>query len=357
MSTLKVRNPRCRLAEMGLGMDGSLRMAALLGLPQFLADHGLDPDVEIRRTGCDPTLFQNPENIIEFAAVGRLLDHMATVTGCPCPGFELTRHLGLEVFGVLGEVMRLAPDPGTALNTLIRAFHLHDRGAIPFLLTVAGKATFGYTIYCPDIPGVNQIYDGALAICQNILTELAGPDWKASEVRFVRGTPGDIGPYRRHFHTKLLFGAEQAAIVFSPDYLVRPIAGANPAAYAKALKELEHMDEASGSFLASKVLRVLRRQFISSAGPDGIDLQKVAWIFTMHPRTLNRRLRAEGTTFAALLAEARYEIARQLLRDTELQISDISYLLGYAHSASFNKAFRRWSGMTTTLWRASHTID
>ena len=357
MSTLKVRNPQCRLAELGLVMDGSLRMAALLGLPQFLADHGLDPDAEIRRTGCDSTLFQNPENTIDFTAVGRLLDHTATVTGCPCTGFELTRHQGLDVFGVLGNAMRLAPDLGTALNTLIRAFHLHDRGAIPFLETAAGKATFGYTIYCPDIPGVNQIYDGALAICQNFLTELAGRDWRASEVRLVCETPGDIGPYRRHFRTKMLFGAEQAAIVFPSAYLARPLADANPAAYAKALKDLERMDEASGSFLASKVLRVLRRHLVSSAGPDGIDLQKVAWIFAMHPRTLNRRLRDERTTFAALLAKARYEIARQLLRDTQLRISEISYLLGYAHSASFDKAFRRWSGMTSTSWRASHGED
>jgi AraC-like DNA-binding protein len=65
-------------------------------------------------------------------------------------------------------------------------------------------------------------------------------------------------------------------------------------------------------------------------------------------------LRAEGTTFSALLAEVRYEVALQLLRDTHLQIRDIALVLGYSDSASFNHAFRRWSGTTSTGWRASH---
>jgi AraC-like DNA-binding protein len=216
---------------------------------------------------------------------------------------------------------------------------------------------FGYTIYCSDVPGINHIYDGALAICQNFFIELAGSDWKASEVRFVRAKPKDLNPYRRHFRTKLLFGAEQAAIVFASADLSRQLPNADPRAYKKALKELESMEEASGTVFTSKVLHVLRRKFISGAGSDGIDLPKVAWIFSMHPRTLNRRLRAEGTTFAALMTKARHEIARQLLRDTQLQISDISYLLGYAHSTSFDKAFHRWSGISPRSWRASHEKD
>lgn len=191
-----------------------------------------------------------------------------------------------------------------------------------------------------------------MAICQNFIAELVAPDWKAIEVRLVRETPSDIRPYRRHFRTKLRFGAEQAAVIFPAADLARPLADANPVAYAVAREELERMDAASNVSLASKILRVLHRQFISSAGPDGITLQQVARIFMMHPRTLNRRLQAEGATFNQLLAEARYDIARQLLRDTRLQVTEISYLLGYAHTASFDKAFRRWSGTTSSAWRA-----
>ena len=334
-------------------MDGSLRMAALLGLPQFLADHGLDPDAEIRRTGCDPALFKDPENTIDFTAIGRLFEHTVAVTGHSFPGFELTRHLGLDVLGLPGKAIRFAPDLGTALSTLIRAFHLHDRGAIPFLRTNHQEATFGYTIHITDVPGVNHIYDGALAIAQNVFTELIGANWRAREVHFVRGKPAKIHPYRQHFRTQLVFDAEQALIVFPFADLARPVATANPSAFLKAQEELERMDELIGDGLTSKVLRLLHRHFVAGAGPEGIDLQKAASILVMHPRTLNRRLQAEGTTFRDLVAESRFVIARQLLRDTHLKIADISFLLGYAQTACFDRAFKRWSGLTSTRWRDS----
>ena len=100
--------------------------------------------------------------------------------------------------------------------------------------------------------------------------------------------------------------------------------------------------------------RLLNRMLISGSAPGGIDLRGIAQFFTLHPRTLNRRLRAEGTTFSALLVEARFKIARQLLRDTRLQTTEIAYILGYADTASFDHAFRRWSGTTATKWRSSN---
>ena len=91
-------------------------MAVLLGLPRLLSDHGLDPDAVIRGMGCDPALFQDPDNIIAFSAVGRLLAHTSTVSSCRYPGIEIGRHLGLDVIGPVGRAARLAPNVGTALN-------------------------------------------------------------------------------------------------------------------------------------------------------------------------------------------------------------------------------------------------
>jgi AraC-like DNA-binding protein len=356
MSSSKARNTMspCRLAEFGLATDGMLRMAPILGLPRLLAEHGLDPDAEIRANGCDPALFLDPDNTISFTAVGRLLERTAKVTGCTYPGLALGRHLGPEVLGTLGRTVRHAPNVGTALRTLSLDLHLHDRGAVLSLLEGKREAIFGYTLYCQDVPGTEHIYDAALAIAKNVVQELAGPDWKATEVRLNREQPKDIGPYRRHFGARLRFGTAHSVIVFPAADLARPLAGANPSAYAAGLRELDSMDAERGGGLASKVRRVLRRLLVTGSGADGADLRAVARLFALHPRTLNRRLRAEGTTFSALLAEVRYDVALQLLRDTHLQTRDIAFVLGYSDSASFNHAFRRWSGTTSTAWRASH---
>ena len=83
-------------------------------------------------------------------------------------------------------------------------------------------------------------------------------------------------------------------------------------------------------------------------------LAEVSKLFSIHPRTLNRRLRDQGTSFKALIDAMRYDMARQLLRDTRLPAAEIAAALDYSEPAAFNRAFRRWSGMAPLAWRAVH---
>ena len=48
----------------------------------------------------------------------------------------------------------------------------------------------------------------------------------------------------------------------------------------------------------------------------------------------------------------RRELALHHLRDAQPPISEIAYLLGFAEAASFNRAFRRWTGRTPSEYRA-----
>jgi AraC-like DNA-binding protein len=70
----------------------------------------------------------------------------------------------------------------------------------------------------------------------------------------------------------------------------------------------------------------------------------------MHPRTLNRRLKAESTTFRALLGNARFLVARQLLMGTNMNATRVAMALGYADLSAFTYAFRQWSGSTPNSW-------
>ena len=72
----------------------------------------------------------------------------------------------------------------------------------------------------------------------------------------------------------------------------------------------------------------------------------------MHPRTLNRRLRAERTTFRKLLNKARFDTARQLLAGTRMDVSGISGALGYAETSGFTHAFHHMAGTSPAEWRA-----
>jgi AraC-like DNA-binding protein len=77
----------------------------------------------------------------------------------------------------------------------------------------------------------------------------------------------------------------------------------------------------------------------------------IAGALAMHRRTLNRRLRAAGTTFQQVLDEVRYAVARELLEQSSIPMHDVAAALGYASLAPFMRAFRRWSGASPGDWR------
>ena len=69
------------------------------------------------------------------------------------------------------------------------------------------------------------------------------------------------------------------------------------------------------------------------------------------PRTLQRRLAAEGLSHQELLDATRREAAQRQLEDSTLSINELSYLLGYSEPAAFHRAFRRWFGVTPQAFR------
>jgi AraC-like DNA-binding protein len=75
-------------------------------------------------------------------------------------------------------------------------------------------------------------------------------------------------------------------------------------------------------------------------------LQDLAATLHVHPRTLGRRLEAEGMSFRALADDVRRRLALDLLADPDATIDCVAGRLGYADAASFSRAFKRWTGET-----------
>jgi AraC-like DNA-binding protein len=71
----------------------------------------------------------------------------------------------------------------------------------------------------------------------------------------------------------------------------------------------------------------------------------------MHPRTLQRRLAAEGTTFEAIVDSARRSAALRLLTQTDVPMSQVALMVELAGPPSLTRACRRWFGRTPTQVR------
>jgi AraC-like DNA-binding protein len=189
--------------------------------------------------------------------------------------------------------------------------------------------------------------DGALAVMLNIMQSLCGPGWKPSQVTLAHRKPDDVEPFRRLFRAPLLFDAEQNALVFLAEWLTYRLPVDDPELRRQLTKQIKALEARHRDSFPDQVRSVLRAALLT----DRSDADDIASLFSIHRRTLNRRLNEDGISFKDLVEEQRFEIARQSLLDTDLQVGDVAALLGYADASAFTRAFRRWSGTAPAEWR------
>jgi AraC-like DNA-binding protein len=79
----------------------------------------------------------------------------------------------------------------------------------------------------------------------------------------------------------------------------------------------------------------------------------VARSLATSPRTLQRQLQAEGTTFQTVLTGTREHLARHYLTHSAMTTGEIAYLLAYDDTNSFYRAFRTWTGTTPDTVRTA----
>lgn len=114
---------------------------------------------------------------------------------------------------------------------------------------------------------------------------------------------------------------------------------------------VDQLRSGQGSGLLTEDLRrVLRTELLRNT----CSAATVAHLFSMHRRTMSRHLRTEGLAFRHIANEIRFEIARELLDNTDMALSQIAAVLRYSELSAFTRAFRRWSGQTPSTWRTSH---
>lgn len=330
----------------------TVRIASVSAIPAVLRQFGVDPQPLLQQAGLDVALFDDPEGIISFAARSRLVQLCVECTGCRHFGLLVGAQNGLQTLGLLGLLMKYSPDVRCALRSLVSHLHLHGRGGMTSLTEDQGedhgRAVLVYQIDLPRSVATDQIGDGSVAFMFNILRELCGPGWLPQEARFAHRRPKDFEPYRRLLQAPLRFDAPHYELVFDADDLSLRLPRHDPALHRYLQQQIDRLEAEQADDLPRQVRMALRQAFADRR----YGAERIAPLFAMHVRTLHRRLRDCGTGFRALVDETRFEMARQLLRDSARDPLQIAELLGYADAGAFARAFRRWSGVTPSQWRA-----
>jgi AraC-like DNA-binding protein len=171
----------------------------------------------------------------------------------------------------------------------------------------------------------------------------------SAAVCFRHAAPDYVDEYQRIFQGPIEFEAANNLLILDENCLA--LSPENPddrlhqllMKYADA--SVNHLPVTSS--VAHRVVEEIKRTL-----QDGeLTSESIANRLCMSPRTLHRRLSEENTSFAKLRDQLRCELAQSMLRNAELTITDITYLLGFSQPSAFNRAFKRWTGLTPQLFR------
>ena len=329
----------------------TLRVGGASEILAVLDSFGVDPREVLNEAGIDPAMFDNPGNIITYAARDRLFKHCVAKTGCQHFGLLVGQRMDLPSFGLVGLLMKTSPTVGDALRSLVNFLHLHSQGAVATLGQDGDLAVLAYDAFESGLEATDQTGDGAVAMMLNMLRTLCGPDFRPKEASFAHRRPDDIEVFRKLFRAPLYFDAEHYALVFSRDWLDDCPPGADNELQQLVRMKIDDLEAKHSLDLPDQVRSVLRSALMTGHCSE----EQIAVLFSMHSHTLSRRLKADGTSFHELVDECRFEIARQMLENTSLSVAQIGAALCYSRSSSFIRAFRRWSDTTPAEWRATNS--
>jgi AraC-like DNA-binding protein len=157
-----------------------------------------------------------------------------------------------------------------------------------------------------------------------------------------------VGEELRTMAATIRFGMPHDAVVLDRWQLDAPTLHPMP--------ELRGAFEALADELSSGARNGFRRRTRDVAASElrsgRLSMNSAATALGVSPSTLRRKLQGERTTFREIVDEVRCDLAERYLLDPGRSIGEISALLGFSYVAAFNKAFRRWKGVSPSEHRA-----
>lgn len=329
--------------------DYLVRASALTGIRATIEELGGDADGLLQRLGLEAVAV-DPDSWISYPGFLMLLDEASRATGCPHFGLRLSQHQDVGILGALGFVIQQAPDLRTALRELITHFSFHNQGADISLHVDGGLASWQFSCKLEGELPTWQQEDLVAGIGVDLMRRLWRPDWAPRAVYFSHGEADDLRPYRERFRCPVHFNWPLATMVFDAALLEAPIDRASPDLHHLLERYLDELRSAHPDDLHGKV-RYLIQQAMSTGD---CSIERVAATLALNKRTLQRRLKAEGTSFKDLLEEVRFNSARKYLRESNGSLTTLADMLCYSDLSAFSNAFRQRFGVSPRAWKRQH---
>jgi AraC-like DNA-binding protein len=191
----------------------------------------------------------------------------------------------------------------------------------------------------------------ALAQCLRGLERLAGQRIAPIEVAFRHAAPAGARVHADFFQGRVRFGADEDRIVLARELLDAAPAGAHRGLWGYLCTQAEALCDAAAPATAARAVTARLHRALRDGRGDVPALGEVAQALGSSERTLRRRLSEDGTSWRALLDDARRTRARELMAERHASVIEAALALGFSDGTAFTHACRRWFGRPPSALR------
>jgi AraC-like DNA-binding protein len=329
-------------------MPGSLVRSVILdGAAELAAARGVRAATLARRVGLPLAALRDPDLLVPAAAVLRFFELAATA--CRMPDWGLTLARGGRLAAVLGPMwvlLRNARNVRQMCDELADNFDLYtDAALVGVEQAPKGGVLLSWSTTAGQHVGEVQMAEFAMCVFAKEIRTHLRPDWMPSAVLFRHAPPrGSLASHRAAFGSDPHFNQDRNALLLDRATLDAPLKRRGSAARALASHVVrfgeEQLHSGANAQLAHHVEAVVRS--LMPYAPCTVE--EVSRALDVAPRTLQLRLKRQGTSLTQVREAVRADLAAKYLRHSSLSATAIAELLGYADPTSFSRSFRRWNG-------------
>ncbi len=321
-------------------MTDMVQAQSLRGYRELVTDLGGNSTRLLRKSGIEPAALNQLTAFISFESLIELLERSAVDLGCPDFGLRLAERQDIGILGTLSVAMRYSATVGEAMGCASKYFHVHN-AAVAFTITTGdrrGQARLVFRVLPGPYHRWAQTAEHGLGLTWRILTLLSEGRCHLQQVWFPHPAVATEATYRSRFDAPLTFRADRTALAVVARDLNLPISEHNRGLRDLATRYLDRQLPRGRTPFTMQVRQVIE----TLLGTGTCGHRQVANALYMHPRTMQRRLREDGTTFEDIKDETRRDLAQRYLSQPDLPLSQVASLLGYSEQSAFGRSCRRW---------------
>jgi len=333
-----------------VSIEHSMLATFILPVAQALRLQGIDALEILDDIGIDMAKAANPDWRVSHSDFSALMERCVAITGDEAFGLVASEQLQPQVLHGLGLAWLASDTVYDGLARMVRFGRLISTGVS---LSLEEDNDFVHACFGGNSQLENPIYAGRdfgvgmiTRMCQLTLGEFLAPVL----IQIQRPSPEQPERWEYMLSSRVEFDSDSTRITWSRADIMEPLVTGDP---ALARVNDEQTQAYLDSFLAQTTSREVVDKIVERL-PDGPpNQQQIADALHVSNRTLQRKLKGEGTSFMDLLQDTRLQLARKYLRQPNRSVVETSYLLGFSEPSTFSRAFKRWTGVAPADFRDS----